>query len=88
LDIRPVMRHTRDELGRIAFLFGGWGAVAAATAIEQIRVGACSYFVELSDGGVATFEPVDHGGGTELALFTTAGDPVCATERGFGRMGP
>jgi hypothetical protein len=88
LDIRPVLRHTYNEYGRIAFLFGAWGAVAAATAIEQIDVGACSYFVELPDGGVATFEPVERRDVRELALFTTAGDPVRAGDRGFGQMGP
>jgi hypothetical protein len=88
LDIRPVLRHTCDEHGRIAFLFGGWGAVAAATAMEQIDVGACSYFVELRGGAAATFEPFLRDGARELGLFTTAGVRVGAGIIGFGRMGP
>jgi hypothetical protein len=87
LDIRPVLRHTCDESGRIAFLFGAWGAVASATAIEQIEVGACSYFVQLRGGGVATFEPMYIDGATELKLFTAAGQPLRVAPQDVGRMG-
>jgi hypothetical protein len=87
LDIRPVLRHTCDENGRIAFLFGAWGAVAAATAIEQIEVGACSYFVQLREGMVATFEPLEVDGVCQLKLFTASGQPLRTAGRDAGRMG-
>ena len=61
MDLRAVLRHTCDERGAIAFLFGEWGAVASATAIEQIEVGACSYFLPLPRGAVAIFQPVETG---------------------------
>jgi hypothetical protein len=88
LDLRPVLRHTCDERGRIAFLFGAWGAVAAATAIEQIELGACSYFVQLTSGQMATFQPVHAEDPPELRLFTTSGEPIRVGDPGVGRMGP
>lgn len=87
MDLRPVLRQTRDETGRVAFLFGAWGAVASATAIEQIEVGACTYFVRLHNGDVAMFEPFDSGEGPELQLVTTAGEPLRTVDQNVGRMG-
>jgi hypothetical protein len=88
MDIRAVLRHTCDEHGAIAFLFGEWGAVASATAIEQIEVGACSYFLPLPRGAVAVFQPVEKNGTRELGLFATSGEPVRVSEYATGRMGP
>jgi hypothetical protein len=88
MDLRPVLRHTCDERGAIAFLFGEWGAVASATAIEQIEVGACSYFLPLPRGAVAIFQPVDTGFAKELGLFATSGEAIRVSDFAMGRMGP
>jgi hypothetical protein len=39
-----------DQEDEVSFLFGPWGAVASAKAIEQIQSGARKYFVRLHDG--------------------------------------
>jgi hypothetical protein len=55
-----------DQDDEISFLFGPWGAVASATAIEQIQSGAREYFVRLRNGTKTQILVVERAGSKRL----------------------
>jgi hypothetical protein len=61
-----VSRLMLDQEDEISFLFGPWGAVASATAIEQIRSGGRKYFVRLPDGTKTEIQVIESAGAKRL----------------------
>ncbi len=84
---RIVLRTTCDDYGRLAFLFGAWGAVDCDTALDEIDSGACQYLLVLPGGDIATMAPVWLDGGRGLIPLTTSGERLHADDPAMRRMG-
>jgi hypothetical protein len=84
---RIVLRTTCDDYGRLAFLFGAWGAVDRDTALDEIDSGTCEYLLVLRGGDIATMVPEPMPGGRGLIPQTTSGERLHADDPAMRRMG-